>query len=531
MITTTGGKSCPTAFIRRTFKYLLALTLTFGSATSFAQSSGNLFRGTWQVQVPEKGALVVLLKSQGLASYFWGDNADRTVYQGNWTHTDTTATVNWKDGSSHRLERTDSGFTASFRESSGERVYSTSAEQLPQEMLGQWAKPPTREDEMRSDRDKAKGFFGIWQLADTDDFLFVEPDRSAASNIGPDGGRRGEWAKQGSELHIIWDSGDYGILRQTERGYNYQQIGPGKVIEDDESAPVKAARTIESKVPSAWYADYQAERETDSEGLAFSSRKVARSFYRGDWLVRRGEKNFERIELARFGGLSTSRDGSLDGQWTMSGQDVFMRWDDGMRKVLSPVGRGFVLYGYRPGRPLDGVPTRILAAAPADAAKLAEHLEGRKEVAKQIREMAEAAGIDPATQEDAGWGRTFTRWVWPFADEDETQSTEAMLAEEFEPESSSDPWWWPFWSETPPENGGEDSDAPAAAPAEAKATPAETGTSEPPSENTEVVPGLDETTDAGNGNDSEGGDASENEGSDSAPKPKGSSTKDWLWPF
>ena len=46
----------------------------------------------------------------------------------------------------------------------------------------------------------------------------------------------------------------------------------------------------------------------------------------------------------------------------MQGQDLFMRWDDGMRKILSPIGRGFVIYEYRPGRPLDGVPTRTHAA-------------------------------------------------------------------------------------------------------------------------------------------------------------------------
>jgi len=539
MITITGGKSCPIDLIKAAAKYIVALTLALSSPAVFAQSSEDLYRGTWQVQVPEKGALVIILKSQGLASYFWGDNADRTVYQGNWTHTDTAATATWKDGSSHVIERADSGFSVTHRGASGNRIYDSTASQLPQEMLGQWAKPPTREDEMRSDRDKATGFFGIWQFADSEDFLFVEPDRSAATNIGPDGGQRGQWAKQGSELHIIWDSGHYGILRETERGFNYKQVEPGQVIEDDETEPVAAARTIESNVPAGWYADYKAELEDDSGGLAFSSRKVARSFYRGDWIVRRGEKNFERVELARFGGLKTSRDRSLDGQWTMSGQDVFMRWDDGMRKVLSPVGRGFVLYEYKPGRPLDGVPTRILAAAPADTAKLAEHLKGRKDVAQQMQQMAEAAGIDPATQEDAGWGRTFARWAWPFGNEDTPMSTEEMLAEEFEPESASDPWWWPFWSEKPeqetdtPENAAEDTveetadnEAPPENTAEADATPEEMEETAAPVEQVEV-----ETAESDQENDSETASDSEEEEPQAPAKKKRSTTKDWLWPF
>lgn len=538
MITITGGKSCPIDLIKAAAKYLVALTLALSSTTTFAQSSEDLFRGTWQVQVPEKGALVIILKSQGLASYFWGDNADRTVYQGNWTHTDTAATATWKDGSSHVIERANSGFTVTHQDPSGNRIYNSTASQLPQEMLGQWAKPPTREDEMRSDRDKAKGYFGIWQLADSDDFLFVEPDRSAATNIGADDGQRGQWAKQGSELHIIWDSGHYGILRETERGYNYKQVEPGQVIEEDETETIAAARTIESNVPAGWYADYKAELESDSGGLAFSSRKVARSFYRGNWIVRRGEKNYERVELARFGGLKTSRDSSLDGQWTMSGQDVFMRWDDGIRKVLSPVGRGFVLYEYKPGRPLDGVPTRILAAAPADTAKLAEHLKGRKDVAQQMQQMAKAAGIDPTTQEDAGWGRTFARWAWPFGNEDEAMSTEEMLAEEFEPEAASDPWWWPFWSEpaeetdaseNSAENNAEETTGDESKPESTAAAKTTLGENEEAPVPVELV--AVEEAENDQENDAEAASDSEENEPEAPAKQKRSTTKDWLWPF
>lgn len=538
MIIIPGRTFCPTAFMKCALKYLFALTLAFNSAATFAQSSEDTFRGTWQVQVPEKGALVIILKNQGLASYFWGDNADRTVYQGSWELSGNTATATWKDGSSHTIERTDSGFNASFRNPSGEAAYQSPAEQLPREMLGQWAKPPTREDEMRSDRDEAEGFFGIWQLADSEDFIFVEPDRATASNIGEGAGQRGQWAKQGSELHIIWDRGHYGILRETERGFDYKQVEPGQVIEDDESETVAAARTIESKVPDDWFADYKAEREADSEGIAFSSRKVARAFYRGDWLVHRGENKYERVELARFGGIKTSKDRSLGGQWTMNGQDVFMRWDDGMRKILSPVGRGFVLYEYKPGRPVDGVPTRIFAAAPADTAKLDEHMEGRQEVAEQMREMAEAAGVDPATQENTGWGRTFARWAWPFGEEDDGMSTEEMLEEEYAPEAASDPWWWPFWSEKP-EEAVEEADDDEAKASEAngeepETQPESTGEAETAApENQEQATAPIEIGEVQSDKEQEAGVANaKDEKSDASNKKKERSrTKDWLWPF
>lgn len=465
MITITGGKRGLFAVLRGGPKHLLTLVaLALTPAAVLAQTAEDSFRGTWQIETPESGTLLLLLKNQGVASYFWGNNADRTVYQGSWNHAETLATVTWQDGSSHLLEKTASGLTATFRSPAGDRIYSAAAQQLPQEILGQWAKPPTRADELRSSRDEAKGFFGIWKLADSKQFILVEPDRATASNIGDGPGQRGQWAKQGSELHIIWDSGQYGILRETERGFDYKQVESGKVIEDDETVTVPATRTIESNLPADWLADYKVERAADSDGIAFSSRKVARTFYRGNWLVRRSQSSFERIELARFGGLQTSRDRSLNGQWTMSGQDVFMRWDDGMRQVLSPVGRGFVLYAYKPGRPLDGVPTRIYAAAPAETAKLAEHLKGRKNVGQQIREMAEAAGIDPSAQEDVGWGRTFARWAWPFSDSSEGMTSEEMLADEYESEAVSDPWWWPFWSEQPVGKTAEEPDEAADAP-------------------------------------------------------------------
>jgi len=527
MITLYGGTLRPLASIGRAAWLLIALPLLLAPQVSSAQTSQDLFLGTWQFETPDEGAIVIILKKAGNASYFWGDNADRTVYRGTWTNTDSRATITWADKSSHIIERTDAGFTATFRNAAGNTRYNAPAQQLPQEILGQWAKPPSRADAVRSVREEAQGYFGIWKLGEAGDLLFVEPDRSAASTIGDgDGdGQRGEWAKQGSELHIIWDSGDYAILSETERGFNYRQIKSGQVIEETESEAVSAQRTIEANVPAAWMADYQAERETDAGGIAFSSRKVARIFYRGDWLVRRGEKKFERIGLARFGGLETSLDRSLDGQWTMSGQDVFMRWDDGMRKILSPVGRGFVLYEYRPGRPLDGVPTRVLPAAPADTDKLAEHLAGRKDVAEQMQEMAAAAGIDPQEQDDTGWGRTFARWAWPFGEDDDAMTPEEALADEFEPEDSADPWWWPFWSETAEPASSETGDALGNEPS--------AGESGPESDAGEPVVAVDlvEVKDTDSSDTAADPDEPGEEAPTRSTLPSRRSTRDWLWPF
>lgn len=525
MIQIYGRGICLFPIIRRAAGPLLAVILAFGPIAAFAQATEDLFRGTWQIQTPDQGTLVLLLKNEGIASYFWGDNADRSVYPGRWTHNEASATINWADGSSHQIERTNSGFVATFRGTSGTSNYNSPAMQLPKEILGQWAKPPTPADALRSDRDEAKGYFGIWKLAEADYFLFVEPDRSAASNRGEDGGQRGQWAKQGSELHIIWDSGAYGILSEAERGFTYREVESGQVIEDDRSGSVGVTRTLDAAVPSSWLANYREELESDSEGIAFPSRKVARNFYRGDWLVRREVNTYARIELSRFGGLKTSEDRSLSGQWTLSGQDVFMRWDDGMRQILSPVGRGFVLYEYSPGRPLDGVPTRIFPAAPADTAKLAEHLKDRQDIAGQMQAMAEAAGIDPASQEDVGWGRSFGRWIWPFGKQSEDASAQEMLSEEFADEEARDPWWWPFWSESAKQSSDSTDNSPSDAPDPERA--------DTPTENERPLP--QDMAEVETGPESESTSAEDKE-IDETPQttpvtPKRRNTKNWAWPF
>lgn len=498
----------------------------FMTGTAQAQASAELFRGTWQIDTPEQGALILIVKSQGRASYFWGDNTDRTVYQGTWANEENAATLSWPDGSRHRIERDDLGFGITYIDSSGSERYTAQAQQVPSEILGQWAKPPVKESELASDRDQAQGFFGVWRIGGDEadaEYVFVEADRSATSTEGDGEGLRGSWAKQGSELHIAWDSGHYSILRENRREFAYKRIEPGKIIEDDESEMRPAIRTIEEKVPDAWMADYRQEREIHTGGIAFSSRKIARDFYRGDWIVKYTDARFERIEIGRFGGLSTSAENGLAGDWRMQGQDIFMRWDNGMRKILSPVGRGFLLYEYKPGRPLDGVPTRIRPAAPADSGKLAEHLKGRKDVARQMIDLAEAAGIDPSQQKDAGWGRTFARWAWPFSEEEATTS-QALLQEEYEASREVDPWWWPFWSEKPAprqkETEPETSEATEAIESEMEA---------------ETVPAVEESTTAAPEATMEPAEEAEaNTPTEAAPpatKKKLSSTRDWAWPF
>ncbi len=437
-----------------TFRLLfLLIILLYGAPPLAAQASEEDFRGSWQLEAPNGDGIVIIIKKEARASYFSIDTPDRSVTQGTWLKTDNGAQINWPDGSIHHITPKALGFETNFIEKSGNILYTIATEKIPKDVLGQWAKPPKSETAKDSDRDKAKGFFGIWRVDGplNTTYFTIEPDRSAASTFGfqPSGkrGLRGEWAKQGSELHIAWDSGHYSILREGERGFTYKQIEPGTIIEFDETKFIAASRTTRDNLPNNWQTLYDEERKNYSGGITFASRKNALKFYRGDWLIRLSEASYEKIDIGRFGGLSSSRSKDLGGDWLMTGQDIFMRWENGIRKILSPIGLGFIVYEYRPGRPLDGVPTRLLPAAPANPNKLKEYLSEQKDVTDHLRALATAAGVAPNTQPD-GWGNTFMRWAWPFGGDGYITQSDLIIEESISNKTYNDPWWWPVWSET-----------------------------------------------------------------------------------
>lgn len=432
----------------------MCLTLFVGLEFSlYAQEDASYYRGTWQIESPEQGALVLIVKRNGLASYFGAENLDLNVYQGTWSNDEDGIILQWQDGSTHRISRDMSGYIATYSDNTNIERYTVKALQLPQELLGQWAKAPSIQDEQVSNRDQAKGFFGNWKIGSETDayYVIIRDDRSAASNWAQNTlnpyGLRGSWAKQGSELHIAWDSGHYGILRQNERSFSFKLIAPGKIIESDLSEEYSAARVDSKTLPSEWYANYTVEKKAFNSSISFIDPSKIYSFYRGTWIVQREPDAFERLEIGWFGGLKTSTDHTLQGTWRINLQDVSMRWDNGMRKILSPVGQGFVLYEYKPGRPLDGVPTRIFSATPQNAKKLAAHIEGRHTVASNLLDLAEADGMITPNTKDEGLVQGFAHWIWPFNKTPEP--AEPILESNGDSPGSSDPWWWPFWSELP----------------------------------------------------------------------------------
>ena len=102
--------------------------------------------------------MILILKRNNLASYFWADNADRTVYRGSWTSDADGALLKWNDGSSHRIAPNLLGYEITYFDDSQAVGFTTVTDKLPEDILGQWAKEPQRPEDERSDRDRAKGF-------------------------------------------------------------------------------------------------------------------------------------------------------------------------------------------------------------------------------------------------------------------------------------------------------------------------------------------------------------------------------------
>ena len=438
----------------RSLKTLLMTVLFLALAYELPAQESIDYRGVWQADTSEHGKLILIIKRNQLASYFQADNNDQTVYQGSWKPGVNGVVIEWSDGSSHRITQNLFNYELTYLDASRGKQYTTTTVKLPEGILGQWAKAPSRPDEELSDRDRAKGFFGIWKTGPTAEpyYVIIEPDRSAATNWSPSTaspqGLRGSWAKQGSELHIAWDAGYYGILKQNETDTTFQIIHPGNTIENADSKAFATSRAREDQLPNDWHSRYLEEKTTQAGGIAFAGYREAVSFYRGSWIVQRSKDIFERIEIGRFGGLKNSADSTLHGNWRMSGQNIFMEWDDGIRRILSPIGNGFVLYEYKPGRPIDGVPTHIFPATPKDTSKLAEHLREREAVATKLLRRAEAVGITTDVV-DSGWGQTFMRWAWPFDDTDSNDLSDTSLKAALVAPEGVDPWWWPLWSENP----------------------------------------------------------------------------------
>ena len=413
------------------------------------------YRGVWQTETTDSDSLFLILKRNQLASYFWAEDTDPTVYQGSWNESSGGATLTWNDGSTHQITRSLLSYTITHSDASGNIIYEAPATRLSEDILGQWAKAPLRPEDQTPEQNKTRGFFGTWKIEAeaAPYYLVIEPDRSAATSWNGKNsnnvGLRGSWAKQGSELHIAWDTGHYGILRQNERNFSFQLIAPGSVIEKDTSKKLIATRISSDSLQDKWQEIYINEKSNQPGSVKFKNRLETISFYRGSWIIQRSGDTFELIEIGRFGGLKTSADNNLYGSWRTSGQDIFMNWDDGMRQILKSVGNGFLIYEYKSGRPIDGVPTRIFSVAPENTRKLDEYMKGRKEVALDLINSAVNAGAISSTREK-GWAQQLTSWAWPFGNDNDAQPSGTLLRTEPETTRRVDPWWWPFWSENPP---------------------------------------------------------------------------------
>ncbi|MGJ3243838.1 MAG: hypothetical protein ACFE0O_12920 [Opitutales bacterium] len=412
--------------------YLPCLLLAWfsGAAPALAQETdpawkASNFAGAWQVGPggDRESDYYVIIKKDQRASWFWGSKSDTTIHYGTWEARDPdTLVIDWENGRRDVLSRTASGFvTRAYSgnlESPGNLIWEAKTLRVPENVIGSWAVPPGEVGNRSTAEREAEGFFGTWEMTREDGttyYVIVQDDRTAGSSYDGTGkgaeGLRGVWRRRGDELHITWDTGHFEIIRQQEFDYDSTLFEPGAFLGRLENGTAADASRVEWTAPGIWLTDYEEERERYERASLFPKRSEAYKFYRGDWQVVDGDRIVETVELKRFNDADSDRGGNMDGQWRLSGQDVYLVWDDGIRATIENIHRSFVIKLFSPGQPLDGTPQKIFPLEPVDEEKFEKLEELKLEASERMRRFRERQENLPGRG-----GDNQRSWLnfWPF---------------------------------------------------------------------------------------------------------------------
>ena len=181
--------------------------------------------------------------------------------------------------------------------------------------------------------------------------------------------------------------------------------------------------------------------------LSFDSRKAQVKFFQGTWIFKRSENEYERISIGRFGGVRSDRKYQLNGQWKTGIDGLELTWDDGMRGQLLKIGDAFVYLEFAAGRPLDGIPNRILNVAPTLLDRLGDPSQVAYQRAANIVTAASQHPANPAKPKRPAQAFNNAPWWWPlWTDPKQEETAEPALIPETETERPADKksWIWPF---------------------------------------------------------------------------------------
>lgn len=354
-------------------------------ATGEASLKDHPLLGSWILEDPVQGNLFLIVRDTGLVSFFWEHWEDGQVLRSKW-ETFGQGIYFALDTNEKILMNPSGDNTAqalvykSGREIDGKPDKLAPGKKLDPEQVGKWHNPNSNEEE-ESKFLKTSGnidvFFGTWEVISSKGlpyYIVIERDRSAATNWpyserGVDG-MRGFWVRQGSELHIIWDTGHYDILRSFSDKYIKLGYPPGVDLDSVEPQPQPALK-VDWFPHEPWRANYEQSKkmETTRDHRWTSARRAAK-YFRGDWKIMSSQGQWADLEMGRFGSCRSQRDGEeLEGSWKNASDYATLRWNNGYIELLRPVGKHFVTLVYSPLKNLDGIPDRVCPLVPADGRK------------------------------------------------------------------------------------------------------------------------------------------------------------------
>jgi len=383
------------------------------------------YQGHWKVQTDGGKEIYVHIKPNNIASHFYGLINDHNIYHGKWEIYGDALFIEWDEGYTYLMRPLDA---QNFRFAIFNDGYTGSeipddeglARKIPEGEVGKWAIPPDELDSRSSAREEAKGFFGNWEIQDPAGFTYyvlVNDDRTAASSYprsrkGKEG-LRGEWRRQGSELHIIWDTGHFQIIRDRPQDFVSELYPPASNLSDN-VAPIPTFRVNEITATN-WLDLYQSE-EIFIRANPFRSRGDSNSFFRGRWILLDHGEPVQEVDVGRFGGIKI-QNSNIEGNWRSTTDSIYFYWEDGHRAILSPKHLSFIYMIFSPGQPFDGTPTRIYPAVPGDPSKLEEFRKMKEDATlrmKTYREIQEEIRNQPIPQDGDRRKRQWWDILWPF---------------------------------------------------------------------------------------------------------------------
>ena len=371
-----------------------AAVLSFQSSFVFGQDQAsaqpaesketNLIQ-SWTLNVPERGKLYLIVRDSGVVSYFWQNWENERVLRAKWDKVGTGISFVLDSGESVSLNPVSTGVVQAVLNSGieGEAPIQVRAQALNQDVVGKWHDPSAGEEETSKFLKKAGNvdvFFGTWEVISSKGlpyYIVIERDRTAATNWpyskrGVEG-MRGFWVRQGAELHIIWDTGHYDILRSFSDRYIKLGYPPSVDLHSLEPAPQPALK-VNWFPNEPWRASYEESKKTPNPhaGL-WTSAKNASRYFRGEWKLLSSPGEQTKLSMGRFGSARATRDGEkLKGTWKNAADYATIRWDNGFTEVIRPVGKYFVTMLYSPLKNLDGIPDRVCSLDPEDPAKFSK---------------------------------------------------------------------------------------------------------------------------------------------------------------